>query len=137
MVIANPYEEIVRIKRSVDRLFESFGNGVESAEIRVPLVDMEDEKEDLVVYIELPDTKKEDIKLTLMENILTIVTEKREINDKREFYLMERQFLNYFRTVPLPEEVDLDSVRTKYKDGVLEVRLKKKNKKPQMKAIKL
>ena len=135
MITSNPYDELLKLKESVDGLLESVGG--ETTGIRAPLVDIEDTKDSLIIFVELPGIKKEDIKLTLMENAITVVTEKRDIDEKRKFYLMERQYVNYFRLIPLPEDIKLEGEKTVFDNGVLEIYLKKKNKKPQMKALKI
>ncbi len=97
-----------------------FGNvrrsrhGPRIREQREPLVDVLDEEEEVVVVAELPGVEKEDIKLQASENELTIIVD----TPQRK----------YHKELPLPEEVDSKPVKASYKNGVLEVRFKKKNK---------
>ncbi|MFH2105855.1 MAG: Hsp20/alpha crystallin family protein [Candidatus Micrarchaeota archaeon] len=137
MIAYTPYEDLLRIKRSVDRMMENFGADENNTGIRVPLVDMEGTKDELILYVEMPGIGKDQIKLTVMENVVTVLSDKREIDKKKEYYYVERQFLNYFRTIPLPEDVNISDVKTDHRNGVLEIRLKKQNKKVQMKTVNL
>lgn len=81
---------------------------------REPLVDVLDEEEEVVVVAELPGAKKEDVNLQTSDGGLTISVD----TPQRK----------YHKKLPLPEEVDPKQVKTSYKNGVLEVRLKKKDK---------
>ena len=97
-----------------------FGNvqksryGPRIREQREPLVDVLDEKEEVVVVAELPGVEKEDINLHPSERGLTISVD----TPQRK----------YHKELPLPEEVKPKPVKTSYKNGVLEVRFKKKGK---------
>ena len=88
--------------------------GTRIREQREPLVDVLDEEEEVIVVAELPGVEKEDINLHASEDelIISVDTPQRK----------------YHKELPLPEEVDPKPVRASYKNGVLEVRLKKKGK---------
>jgi HSP20 family protein len=137
MIAYTPYEDLIRIKRSVDRMMENFVADENNTGVRVPLVDMESSKEEIMLYVEMPGMDKDQIKVTVMENVVTVLSDKRDLDKKKEYYYVERQFFNYFRTIPLPEDVKIDDVKTSYDNGVLEIRLKKQNKKVQMKTVKV
>jgi len=83
-------------------------------EQREPLVDVLDEEEGVAVVAELPGVEKEDISLQASEGRLTISVD----NPQRK----------YHKELSLPEEVNPKPVKTSYKNGVLEVRFKKKGK---------
>jgi len=96
-----------------------FGNvqksryGPRIREQREPLVDVLDEGEEVVVVAELPGVEKEDINLHVAEDRLTISVDTPQRKCQKK--------------LPLPEEVDSKSVKVSYKNGVLEVRFKKKS----------
>jgi HSP20 family protein len=77
----------------------------------------------LVTKIDLPGTKKGDVKVEVTEGQLVISGErKHEAEEKREdFYRCEREYGSFYRSVPLPEGVKLDDVKATFADGVLEV----------------
>ncbi|MEW6069067.1 MAG: archaeal heat shock protein Hsp20 [Candidatus Thermoplasmatota archaeon] len=80
-------------------------------EVREPLVDVFEEKEEVVVIAELPGVEEKDIKTELSESKLKISAESKD--------------RKYFKEVELPEKVIAEVAKT-YKNGVLEVKLKKK-----------
>ena len=101
-------------------VFREFGNvrpsrtGFTIQEEREPLVEVYEEGDEIVVVAEMPVVGKEDINLMAGEGELEISAE----TEKRKYY----------KRVKLPAQVDPDSVKASYKNGVLEVRMKKKGK---------
>lgn len=101
-------------------VFREFGNirpttrGPVVREEIEPLVDVYDEKDHVLVVAEIPGVNKEDIKLRATEDTLTISVEA----GKRKYY----------KEVELPSKVNPDSAKATYKNGILEVRLEKKEK---------
>jgi len=92
-----------------------------------PALDVFDDKETLVVKVELPGLKKEEIDISLNDGILTVSGErKREVEKKEgESFRSERYFGKFQRSVTLPTAVDSSKVSATYKDGVLTVELPK------------
>ncbi len=93
-----------------------------------PAVDIIDCNDRIIVKVELPGVEKEDLKLSLSENNLTIQGElKRDEEIKKEnYYCCERAHGKYARTIPLPVEIDRDKVSAKFKNGIIEIDLPKK-----------
>lgn len=137
--MVNPYEEIVRLKKSVDKLFESMNTDVEANDLRMPAVELLDEKDYLVLVVELPGMKKEDVKIEVTDAAVSIRAERRfeneKENKKKTYFYSERQYTSFYRVVPLPIDVDPDAVKAKYANGVLEVRMKKAPQKKNIKEI--
>ena len=92
----------------------------------VPPVDIyETEGHDLVLKVELPDMAREDIELTVENNKLTLKgTRKRpaDVQDE-QFQRIERRHGSFSRAFTLPTSVDASQIAATYKDGVLTVRL--------------
>ncbi len=90
-----------------------------------PGLDMVQDKDELVVRMELPGVKKEDIDVTVDGRSLTIKAEKKspEFSQEAKYYSCERYFGTYSRSEELPFDVKADKVTTRLQDGVLEVRL--------------
>lgn len=88
-----------------------------------PEVDVTEEEKQYLVKADLPGMRKEDIEVSVTNNILTIKGEKKEETEKKEknFYSRERRFGGFQRSIQLPLEVDRDQVKASYKDGVLEL----------------
>lgn len=95
--------------------------------IRMPSVDVYEEKDTVVVKAELPGMKKEDIEVNLAGDTLTIKGEKKEDKEVKEdnYYRRERSYGSFLRSVALPSEVKSDQIKANFKDGVLEIRLPK------------
>ncbi len=98
-----------------------------------PATDLIDKKDRLVARIELPGVEKEDVKISLSENNLTIQgeIEKDKETKKEDYYCCERAYGTYSRTISLPAEIDQDKITAKFKNGILEITMPKKpEKKP-------
>jgi HSP20 family protein len=92
-----------------------------------PLVDiMEDEKEYLI-QAELPDMKKENVRLTVENEVLAISGERKfEKEEKdRKYHRIERAYGSFVRSFSLPEDADGSKVTADFKDGMLQVHLPK------------
>jgi HSP20 family protein len=112
----------------VDRLNQMFADFQTEAfnQAWVPAVDIyETDSHEVVIKAELPDVKKEDIGVTVENNVLTLTGErKQEQSTKREqFQRIERRFGSFSRSFTLPTSVDAGQIAASYKDGVLTIRL--------------
>ena len=94
---------------------------------RVPKVDVIDRKDEICVRAELPGVKKEDIQVTLNDNILAIhaKVEKEEQKEEEKYHRRELVKGEFQRTLQLPAPVDEKSTKATFKDGVLELCLPK------------
>jgi len=91
-----------------------------------PRLDILEEDNSLFFEIELPGLKKENIKITLENNELTIEgTKKRAEKNERKYLRVERMTGTFKRTFTLPYEVDSNNVTANFNDGVLSISLKK------------
>ena len=92
-----------------------------------PAADMIDKKNEIVVKAEVPGVEKEDIKISLTDNTLTIKGEtKKEKEEKDEdYYYSEISYGSFARTLTLPERVQGDKVKASFKNGILEIHLPK------------
>jgi HSP20 family protein len=92
----------------------------------VPPVDIfESDDHEVVIKTELPEVRREDISITLENDVLTVQgSRKRENEIKRErFHRMERQHGTFTRAFTLPPTVDASRISATYRDGVLTIRL--------------
>src|SRR5690349_24353758 len=106
----------------IDRLNRMFG----TAATWLPPVDIyETVDHDVVVKLEVPDVKREDISLTLEDNVLTVAGERKApVNVKDDEYRRrERTFGSFSRSFTLPASVDGGRVQAAYTDGVLTITL--------------
>lgn len=118
------------IQNEINRMFEGMA-GVPDGDNRLsrlyPSVDLSENKDSFVLKAELPGMKKEDVKVTLQNNVLAISGEKkREQEEKgKTFHRIERSYGSFSRTVELPVAVKTDAIKAEFKDGVLTVELPK------------
>jgi HSP20 family protein len=114
-----------------------WGRGGES-EIVMPMVDVYEEKDDIVVKAELPGLDKNDIEVNIADSQLTLKGEKKkeEKIEEEDYYRCERSYGGFLRSVELPAEVQADKVKASFKNGVLEIRVPK-SEEAKTKAIKV
>jgi HSP20 family protein len=88
-----------------------------------PEIDVFEKDNRLVTRLDLPGVKKENVKVEVTEGMLTISGEKKTATEEKteNFYRQEREYGNFYRTVPLPEGVKYEEVKATFADGVLEV----------------
>lgn len=105
-----------------------------------PLVDISEDENKYLIKAELPEVRKEDVKVTAEGGMLTIMGERKfakEENGKR-YHRVERAYGSFGRTFSLPDDVSPGNVSAEFKDGVLTVHLVKDQKaKPQQVEVKV
>jgi HSP20 family protein len=96
----------------------------------VPSVDVTETEGEYQIKAEIPDVKKEDVKVTVEGGVLTLqgerVREKEETGKK--YHRVERSYGSFVRSFTLPELVDEEKVKAEFKDGILNLRLPKSEK---------
>jgi len=92
-----------------------------------PNVDIGETKDEIFVVAEFPGMKKEDIKVTKEDDILSITGNKKK-EKEGEYLLEEINHGNFSRSFMLPENVDKEKIKAEFKDGVLKIRMPKKEK---------
>jgi HSP20 family protein len=126
-------EPVRDIQNEVNRLFDSFfGRSLTSAmgtgsRAWMPIVDMYETKDDLLLNFELPGIREKDVSLSITGDVLTVRGERhfrQELEDERTYHI-ERAYGKLERSVPLPMPVQADRVTATYRDGLLEVKLPK------------
>jgi HSP20 family protein len=92
-----------------------------------PKVDIIEENGQYRVKAELPGIEKEDIKVDVKDNVLTLRGERSEekTDEKDRYYRRERHFGSFTRAFALPENVDSEAIKADYKDGVLSILIPK------------
>lgn len=124
-------EQVYTLPQGLNRLFEEsfFPQSAEPFSMAAwsPSCDIYETKNEIVVKAEIPGVKKEDIKLSLQENVLTLTGERKfEEETKKENYVrVERGYGSFTRSFTLPSYVDVKKIGAEFKDGLLEVKLPK------------
>ena len=132
----NPFEELRRMEEWMDRMFRETGPyylgrralpeaaGEELVETAAPSVDIKEKEGKIVVAADIPGVEKGDISINIKGDMLEISAEKKE--EKEEGYIRrERSYRRFYRSIPLPAEVDRDKVEASLKDGVLRIEMPK------------
>lgn len=130
----SPLDMFRRLDEDMDRLFHQIwgggrslmrGRGGEPQSMWMPQVELCEEGGKLHVYADLPGMKKEDVKLSLEGDQLVLQGERQSTREERQpgggFYHSERSYGNFYRTIPLPDGVDPQTVEANFRDGVLDV----------------
>ena len=92
-----------------------------------PAVDIKEGDKEIALKAELPGMKKEDVHIDVNDGAITLRGERKfEKEDKKEnYHRIERSYGSFHRSFTLPSTVDVENIKAKYKDGVLEVTLPK------------
>ena len=129
----NPFRELDEVQNRLSTFFGGFPTRLFGNDRTLKMTDwspqvdiIEDEKEYLI-KADLPEMKKDDVKVTMENGVLCISgerkTEKEEKNKK--YHRIERSFGSFERAFTLPEDADANKIAADFKDGVLRVHLPK------------
>ena len=119
--------------RDIDQMFNRYSRGAEVNRSNTnvaewtPLVDIYEADGKFLVRTELPGVDKDDVSVSIDENLLTIKGKKHfiEAKDGEKWKRVETQYGEFSRSFTLPENIDADKVSAAYKDGVLELSVPK------------
>jgi len=93
----------------------------------MPAVDVFEKEDRFVVKAELPGMKEEDIDVSVVGDTLSIRGEKKTETEVKEedYYRCERSYGTFYRSIPIPSNVDANKIEASFEDGILEVALPK------------
>lgn len=126
---SDPLRDFAQLQDRINRVFtDAHGRGADglpTAGTWVPPVDIFQNDHALVLKVELPDIKREDIAVTVDHGTLTISGEKKLSGDVKneQFHRIERRYGTFSRTFSLPPAIETSQVAADYRDGVLTVTL--------------
>ncbi|MDD3626642.1 MAG: Hsp20/alpha crystallin family protein [bacterium] len=128
-----PFKDIVSMQEEMNKIFtdffrrapeygESYHDGIWN-----PSVDISETDNAILVKAEIPGVGKDDIDVTLHDDIITIRGEKKEEKreEKENCLLLERTYGKFQRSFRLPSEVDPNKIKASFKDGILNLELPK------------
>jgi HSP20 family protein len=124
----DPFADLNRLSRAFERDFSPRVASRYGAADFAPSVDVHEDKEALVITAELPGFKRDQIEISLDGEILTLKGERKfekEEKDKK-YHRVERSYGTFVRSFQLPSNVDADKASATLTDGVLTLRLPKK-----------
>ncbi len=133
----NPLREMDDLHQRLNSLFnraltQREGDREENMTVAewAPLVDIVEDEKQYLIKVELPEIKKEDLKVSVENGVLTVSGERKfEKEEKnRRYHRIERAYGSFQRSFSLPDDADPGSVKAQFRDGVLRVEVAKQEK---------
>lgn len=121
----DPFADLNRFQREIEK---NFFNGRARPADFAPAVDVHEDEESLVLHAELPGVKREDIDIQVDGNVLTLKGERKLAtgDEKRRYHRVERSYGSFVRQWQLPTNIDATKVDASFAEGVLTLKLPKK-----------
>ncbi len=123
---------VLNMQREMNKMFDSFFRGSTGDEFMnlsawTPAADIAEHDDAFVVKAELPGLTKEDVKITVRDNVLTIQGEKKQESESKEsnYRSIERTYGSFQRSFTLPTSIKSDKIDASFKDGVLSITMPK------------
>ncbi len=138
---------LTRLNETMPSIFDDFfrpwsnlfDNGWNVPTLNIPAVNIVEQPNEYLLTLAAPGMKKEDFKIDVDGNMLTISSEKEENKEdkNKKFTRKEYSYSSFSRSFSLPEEIKQENINAKYEDGVLRISLPRKEeaKKPASKKI--
>ena len=127
----DPFRELEGMQTRLNTLFgdvpaRGFGDDRFFANWEPP-VDIQETEKEYILKADLPDVKKEDVKVEFEDGVLTVEGERKQEKEEKgkRFHKVERSYGKFVRRFVLPTEVDGGHISAEFKDGVLNVHLPK------------
>ena len=133
----DPFKDMDELQSRLTKLFgltpARTGNGGQelmTVSQWTPSVDIIEDEKEYLVKADLPEVKKEDVKVTVENGVLTITGERKFEKEEKDkmYHRIERSYGNFLRSFTLPDGADGAKVNAEFKDGVLKVHLPKSEK---------
>lgn len=130
----DPFKELASLRDEIEKVFDSFFGRtphlIEREGYWVPAIDIEETDNEYIVKAELPGMKKEDIKISLTEDSLTISGERKMEKEEKgkTYHRVEMSYGKFQRSISFPSEVKPEEAKATYKDGILTITIPKSEK---------
>ncbi len=126
LISASPFELMRRFTEDMDRFFETGSPGWSGSSAMTmwsPPIEIAEEDGQLSVSAELPGLRKEDVKVELTPDGLTISGERKREQEERRggIYRSERSYGRFVRRIPIPGEAQVDNAKATFENGVLKI----------------
>jgi len=140
--MADRWNDFRRFEEMMNRMFEEFWGRpsrqlmlpsgergeIVPAEYRQPSIDLAETDKEVIARAEMPGLEKDNIKINLTEDRLEISAETKQEEEKKDKNYVYREMCSgsYYRAFTLPSPVDADNAQASYKNGILEIKMPKK-----------
>lgn len=106
-----------------DNFFRSMSTGT-----TLPAANIKNDEKEVGIELAVPGFKKEDLKIDLKDNVLTVSSEKRDEHEenKKNFSRREYSYSSFSRSFTLPENISKEDIQAECRDGVLQITIPKK-----------
>jgi HSP20 family protein len=125
----DPFQEMLNLRRTVDRLFDNVGTDHDWAQPTAwgLAMDVVENKDDFIVKASVPGINPEDLDISYSDDTLTIKGEVKSDNEVKEnqYHLRERRYGAFSRSISLPTKINGDAIEASYQNGVVSLRLPK------------
>lgn len=129
----NPLQEMDRLQREIERAFNgrlgTLSTSKEAMKLPswAPSVDIAEDDKEYTVKAELPEVKKEDVKVIVEDSTLTLRGERKAEKEEKDkkYHRIERSYGSFERRFTLPEDSDAGKITSEFKEGMLTVHLPK------------
>jgi HSP20 family protein len=130
----NPYRDVLALQNRMNSLFQDFSrtsNGENEPLTTagfVPPVDIYEDEHKVVLKLEIPGIKQEDLDVRMENNTLSVKGERNFQSEGKEenFHRVERRYGSFYRAFTVPNTVDAGNVKADYDAGILTIELTKK-----------
>jgi HSP20 family protein len=138
----NPWKELQEVEKRLSNMWgrpptkEEGGKEAMTVAEWAPLVDISEDEKEYLIKAELPDVKKENVKISVQDGVVSISGDRKYEKEEKgkKYHRVERSYGSFMRSFTLPEDADESKISAEYKDGVLHVHLPKAEK-PKPKSI--
>jgi len=128
----DPYRDLGSLQERFNQIFGGTSRRDREEELSMgawmPPVDIEEDKEKIVLTAELPGMRENEIDIQMEGGVLTIRGERKFENEKegKNYHRVERAYGQFVRSFTLPNNVDRENIRAEFRDGLLRVQLPKR-----------
>jgi len=128
----DPFRELNTLQNRVNSLFQDYGRSnqeeLTTSGSFVPAVDVYDDEHKVILKLEVPGVKQEDLDVQVENQTLTVRGQRTFEKEEKEenFQRIERQYGSFSRSFTLPNTIDTQSVKADYENGILKIELAKR-----------
>jgi HSP20 family protein len=123
----DPFAQLRRLQEEMMQLFDTSIARAPLTQAMIPACDVFEDKDNIIVKTDLPGLTREEIDISIQDNVLTFRGEKKHEEQIKEenCYRLERMYGSFSRSIELPTTVDANKVSAIFKNGVLSITLPK------------
>lgn len=133
LTIYEPWKKLNQFHQELNQFLghysdQSQGDSTIATSTWMPAVDIKEEQQRFIIYIDVPGTDPKDVEVFMENGVLTIKGERKADNqqDSHNYKRVERVYGSFYRRFSLPDTADADGISATGKNGVLEITIPKK-----------